>query len=175
MWMWSKWGGRQDRWLQLRSLASLAGFRDMKCHLAGGEARDSVGGGPLPTRYTAVGLSFVHHTGSGTKLLERAWTPELPRVRGAGEVWGYSQTLSWAPLFLRLQVAGRNALTAVCAYAPNLSSEYPGLMETRGGVLQRPSGDSIVLLRIENGELGGEWFCYWNPVLVLVWPWQIPC
>jgi len=41
-----------------------------------------------------VGLTSMHSTGSGTKLLERGWTLSFSRVAqgvSARRVWGYSQ------------------------------------------------------------------------------------
>jgi len=78
-----------------------------------------------------VGLTSMHSTGSGTKLLERGWTLSFSRVaqgvrRQAGVGILASPRLSAAVLeflpvnervaSMRLLVAGGKALTVVCAY-----------------------------------------------------------
>ncbi len=99
-------------------------------------------------RYTVVGLTSTHSTGSGTKLLERGWTlcfsgvapgERCPRLNTAVLEFSLeNETGLW--------VAERKTLTVVCTYAPNSSSQYPTFSESLSGVLDRIlSKDSIAV------------------------------
>jgi len=90
-----------------------------------------------------VGLTSTQSTGSGTKLLEMGWTLSFSGVAQGERRWAglgilTSPRLSAAVLefslenervtSLRPPVAGSKALTVVCAYAPNSSSDYPAFL-----------------------------------------------
>lgn len=56
-----------------------------------------------------------------------------------------------------MQKFGGQALTVICSYALNTSSEYPVFLETLDGVLEgAPSGDSILLFRGINVHVGNK-------------------
>lgn len=54
-----------------------------------------------------AGLTSTHCSGSGFRLLQRGWTPELSPVRGTGRMWGYSQVPN--VLEFSLTLSERNA------------------------------------------------------------------
>ncbi|KAI3366403.1 hypothetical protein L3Q82_000558 [Scortum barcoo] len=97
-------------------------------------------------RLEIVGLTSTHSLGSGTQLLERGWTLHYSGVaqgerRRAGVGLLIAPQLSrhvleFTPVnervaSLRLRVGDRS-LAVVCAYGPNSSTEYPGLLGVPG-------------------------------------------
>ncbi|KAI3360320.1 hypothetical protein L3Q82_014633, partial [Scortum barcoo] len=97
-------------------------------------------------RLEIVGLTSTHSLGSGTQLLERGWTLHYSGVAlGWLASWcglaynspaqppcvGVHPRVNERVTSLRLRVGDRS-LAVVCAYGPNSSTEYPGLLGVPG-------------------------------------------
>ncbi|KAI3367660.1 hypothetical protein L3Q82_026213, partial [Scortum barcoo] len=128
-------------------------------------------------RLETVGLTSTHGLGSlGTQLLERGWTLHYSGVaqgerRRAGVGLLIAPQLSrhvleFTPVnervaSLHLQVGDRS-LAVVCAYGPNSSTEYPGLLGVPGralcqGGLQLPPPGNFSQIPREAGDIKSEW------------------
>ena len=78
--MWQSWAGAQTT----QSFGGDSSHGDIECHLAGGKEPELV---REVERYQLEIVGFTHILDSGTQLLERGWTLELPAVRGGELVW----------------------------------------------------------------------------------------